>query len=461
MEYFLIALVILVLFGPLAYHCFRAMGFLRTDEEEVIDAEDSDKRRLRGELDSMDGSKTGKRLGCALLMFLVLAGLGVFAALYLIDWYLDHVGYFLLTFGAVILGAFIFIEYGNRKRFRSSAEKAREIRPLRDFLAQHPEVHWAPYEGLSRGRGRAILALSALIQGAMVLAAVFVFVVAFSQGFRANKAYYVLFAIVLSAAVYVCVKFARRARNHYWPQELSRMLDSHLTPVVYLRPFSSDTESFPNPTNVLNNPARWIDWDVEGVLAKTLRSYAPFVAIGRPEDRVDGVPIRPFRLYAGENWQSAVTGLCEIAKLCIVRAQVSPGVRWEIAHALSRERRCTTAVLLVGSDGKPMTKQSYCEFASTMQGITDIKWPIAGWGCWYFWIDQMDEVHLIDAEKVEEDGLERATETLLQQRAEKSGESWESYSVLDQYLPMEYRVLVLGPPVLIVVLILLALSSAL
>jgi hypothetical protein len=70
----------------------------------------------------------------------------------------------------------------------------------------------------------------------------------------------------------------------------------------------------------------------EAALAQSLADLGPFVAIGRPGERLP--PLGASRLYVRDNWQHAVSQLVADSRLVVLRIGRSEGYIWEIEHLL-------------------------------------------------------------------------------------------------------------------------------
>jgi hypothetical protein len=118
----------------------------------------------------------------------------------------------------------------------------------------------------------------------------------------------------------------RRARQFTAEGAVARLRRDRRPPVVYLRPFAADH--------------RFV-WGVksrEELMAEDVDKIGPFVAIGRPDERIPDLGAG--RLYvADEAWQQVVRMLVDESQLVILQAGGSDGVRWELNELISRRNR--------------------------------------------------------------------------------------------------------------------------
>jgi hypothetical protein len=104
-------------------------------------------------------------------------------------------------------------------------------------------------------------------------------------------------------------------------------------PVLYLRAFRDDLiRSIRTPSS-----ERYLfgDLSVEEELALKMRGVGPFVAIGKPGERLP--QLGAARMYVPDSqWQSCVRDLMEKSQLVILRigSAVTPGLVWEFTEAI-------------------------------------------------------------------------------------------------------------------------------
>jgi len=100
--------------------------------------------------------------------------------------------------------------------------------------------------------------------------------------------------------------------------------------VVYLRPFTTDEEA-PEPLSipVFSFSRRKLSLkSYEELLKKATRSLGPFIAVGKPGDKLP--PLGAARLYLDDaDWQKTVTKILKRAQLVFIKLGTSEGLVWE------------------------------------------------------------------------------------------------------------------------------------
>lgn len=147
------------------------------------------------------------------------------------------------------------------------------------------------------------------------------------------------------------------------PGAEQRMARDRRAPILYLRPFSADTDLaarswlerllFSGPSDELR-------------LAGTLRKLGPFIAVGSPGD---GIPPSggASRLYvAGQDWQSRVLDLIDRSRFVILRVGTSQGVVWELETCISLCRPHKFLLYL------PWNYQEFSEAETRYGGLADL-----------------------------------------------------------------------------------------
>ncbi|MDH3638317.1 MAG: hypothetical protein OES09_07600 [Gammaproteobacteria bacterium] len=111
-----------------------------------------------------------------------------------------------------------------------------------------------------------------------------------------------------------------RGRRLLQPDALTLLRDDHRRPVLFLRSFADETAAGPANT-------------YEQVIHYTVSHIGPFVAIGNPDERLQGQGAA--RLYLDEGWQSEVIRLMRSAEIVILWAAPTEGVQWELKQAIT------------------------------------------------------------------------------------------------------------------------------
>jgi hypothetical protein len=135
--------------------------------------------------------------------------------------------------------------------------------------------------------------------------------------------------VVLTFLLAAATRFgARRLARSSLEQLVSK---DHRSPVLFLRSFSDDMVRLRPPKRspfvwaiLKGDPRPFLDH----IILESLIPLGPVVAIGNPQKRP---PFGIARTYVSNaQWQAVVTDLAERARLIIIAADETPGVRWEI-----------------------------------------------------------------------------------------------------------------------------------
>jgi hypothetical protein len=106
-------------------------------------------------------------------------------------------------------------------------------------------------------------------------------------------------------------------------------------PVLLLRSFTDDVDVI--PSNLLIQRLFWRRKRLEEIIGEQLTRAGPFVAIGKPGERLPQLGAN--RLYLGDSeWQTVVQSYISRSDLIIVIAGKTHWVRWELANVLGRDR---------------------------------------------------------------------------------------------------------------------------
>jgi hypothetical protein len=106
-------------------------------------------------------------------------------------------------------------------------------------------------------------------------------------------------------------------------------------PVLLLRSFTDDVDAI--PSNLLIQRLFWRRKRLEEIIGEQLTRTGPFVAIGKPGERLPQLGAN--RLYLGDSeWQTVVQSYISRSDLIIVIAGKTHWVRWELTNVLGHDR---------------------------------------------------------------------------------------------------------------------------
>ena len=127
-------------------------------------------------------------------------------------------------------------------------------------------------------------------------------------------------------------RLEKTARRHLALSASQAMIQDPRPPVLYLRSFSDE----PHTQRVKLNRRFWErDFAEEELLVPEIAKVGPFVAVGRPGDRLPQVGAN--RLYVNDvDWTSVVLRLMDEAAGVIIRIGPGGGLAWEIRQAVLR-----------------------------------------------------------------------------------------------------------------------------
>lgn len=128
-------------------------------------------------------------------------------------------------------------------------------------------------------------------------------------------------------------------------------------PVLYLRSFAAD-----------DTPLLAFGRSEEEALAVVMGEIGPFIAIGRPGEKLP--TLGAARLYVGEEeWRATVDALLDRARLVIYRAGETPGFWWEVERGAARLRPEQVAFLI------PHDEAGYEDFRRRVERILPARMP--------------------------------------------------------------------------------------
>lgn len=184
----------------------------------------------------------------------------------------------------------------------------------------------------SHRAGRAFTVLSYLVGSAAV-----VMLLLSSGGWR--KLDHPLLALSAVVLLFVAYVLHERGKRHLQPDATTALADDRRPPVLYLRSFDDDEKAGAD----------------ELALASIFEDVGPFVAIGRPGDKLP--PLGAARFYVEDDkWRGAVDDLLRRAALVLLRAGKTQGLLWELRQSRKRLSPAHLAVLI------PREREAYEAF---------------------------------------------------------------------------------------------------
>lgn len=173
-----------------------------------------------------------------------------------------------------------------------------------------------------------------------------------------------LAGVFLIAGFYV----SRAARQLAAQAALEALEQDPRAPVLYLRTFESESQT----SKGLPGSLPLLDEGIvteEEQLAKVVSEIGPFIAIGRPGERLP--TLGAVRLYAGnEEWRGQVIELLAIAALVIIRVGGTENLLWEVRQALQHTPPDRLILLAPKLENE---YRKFCEIASRIfpSGLPD------------------------------------------------------------------------------------------
>jgi tetratricopeptide (TPR) repeat protein len=171
--------------------------------------------------------------------------------------------------------------------------------------------------------------------------------------------YKVIFSIVYFGLVYGAVFCYRHGKKLKAVSAIALTEQDKRPPVLYLRSFKDDSVAAGVPMWTLGFVGAFLGMGTEEEqLAQVLNEIGPFIALGRPTERLPQVGAA--RIYVShDEWQDRVTQLMSQARLVVLRAGTTAGLWWEVKTAV--EVAGPEKLLFV----MPFTKKQYATFRRT------------------------------------------------------------------------------------------------
>lgn len=193
--------------------------------------------------------------------------------------------------------------------------------------------------------------------------------VLFATGMNSVLAVAVLVGVSGLALFYVATIFVRYALR-FVRRDARRALSRDVAlPVLLLRSFADDSARV-RPTSLVKR-LQLRRLRLEEVIASGLRSVGPFIAIGRPGEKLP--LLGAHRAYFGDNeWQAAVRNWIDRSRIILMVAGTTPWVRWELSEILERQALGKLVVLLPPGDWEDTASRlTYIATSLNIAGLQD------------------------------------------------------------------------------------------
>lgn len=151
-------------------------------------------------------------------------------------------------------------------------------------------------------------------------------------------------SLIAIVAFIVAFVLYERGKRHLAPNAAEMAAADGRAPILYLRSFDADeTASFD-----------------EQALARILEEAGPFLAIGRPGDKLP--PLGAARFYVDDkHWQNSVAKLLDRAALVVLLAGKTDGLFWELRQCRQRLAPSQLVILL------PTDRSAYDQFRDSQR----------------------------------------------------------------------------------------------
>ncbi len=159
-------------------------------------------------------------------------------------------------------------------------------------------------------------------------------------------------------------------------------------PIVYLRPFTIDSEQIGDVTMGMSAPWETPRVTYESMIVQSLSRLGPVIAIADPKEKLP--PIGAARMQARDDeWEGTVLDLLSKAQIVVIRPGTTKGIETELKHAFGKTRPERLMLLLPraeflsrASDRKQRTeKLNLCRSAAEGSNVrslppTPLNWEI-------------------------------------------------------------------------------------
>jgi hypothetical protein len=170
-------------------------------------------------------------------------------------------------------------------------------------------------------------------------------------------------------------------------------------PVVFLRPFSEDrsvtTDRDAQGSRFGGERLREQGVDVirtpERMVAEALKAVGPFVAIGKPGERL--ATQGAARLYVSDkHWKETVAGLVRLASAVVLYPKDNQSVRWELEHIMARVQLTRLLLLVPDPSLRPF---AYAAARKLVEDVLRIELPDVNGGVSAFMFDNAGRAHVL------------------------------------------------------------------
>jgi len=166
-------------------------------------------------------------------------------------------------------------------------------------------------------------------------------------------------------------KLFRRGKQYAVRVDAEKAHEDPRAPVLYLRAFKDD-EMMSKALGQTSGSFYTDHWEIvtqEERLAKAVKPIGPFLAIGRPWEKLPTLGATRYYIH-GENWREEVLNMLKGARLVIIRAAATQSLMWELKVA-KKYLRPEQLVLLV-----PLDREAYEAFRSQARKFFPYELPV-------------------------------------------------------------------------------------
>lgn len=188
------------------------------------------------------------------------------------------------------------------------------------------------------------------------------------------------------------------------PEADKRVQDDSRAPVIYLRSFDMELSSATTESRIRSGFLRFIrgptqaiegdhgiqttgshlspqrmaltalsgrnPLDAQGSFAVVMNSVGPYIAIGRPEEGINGVDIGASKKYVSDHeWQDVVRKWVEMAAVIVLEVGPTKGVAWELSYVMQNAQKIRVLLVLPWSD------EDYFQFRTKNASVFTVELP--------------------------------------------------------------------------------------